>query len=109
GTTPTPQILTLTNTGAATTVQITVIPTSGSPWFNATPASANVIPGTPTSITVTVNTGLTAGIYTGNIFISPLTGSPLTVPVSLNVGGSGTTGPFIVAPNPLPTFNFSAG
>src|SRR5207302_386397 len=86
GTTPVVQALTLSNTGATTTITIA----SNATWLSATPTFTSVAPGTPVTITVTANpTGLAIGSYPGILTITPSTGTALMVSVTLNVGTGG--------------------
>jgi Viral BACON domain len=85
GTTPLTTSLTLTNNSLATTVNIT----GNTTWLSASPAFTSVFPGTPVIVVVTANpTGLVIGSYAANLTIAPATGTTLTIPVTLNVGGS---------------------
>jgi hypothetical protein len=94
GTAPASQNIAVT-TGSSLTFSVTA---SGA-WLSATPTN-----GTGSgSIAVSVKpTGLAAGTYNGSIVIASTgaTGSPLTIPVTLNVS-SGTQSSFTVAPSEL--------
>jgi hypothetical protein len=79
GTSPAAQTLGIS--GAATTYTAVA---SGGTWLSVTPASG----GTSGSASVAVNTaGLAAGSYSGSVTVTAAgsTGSPMTVPVTLNV------------------------
>jgi uncharacterized protein (TIGR03437 family) len=76
----TPQTVALSSTDGA---QISFQVASDSTWLSAT-ASVSY---TPSVLTVTVSAvNLTAGIYEGNITVTPSTGGILTIPVTLQVG-----------------------
>jgi uncharacterized protein (TIGR03437 family) len=77
---PANQTVSLTGAGGAS---IGFSVTSDSTWLSAT---AN--PGyTPSTLTVTVNAlNLPTGTYQGNIIVTPTQGSPLQIPVALQVG-----------------------
>ncbi len=64
--------------------------TSGGSWLAVSPTSAT----TPTGVTASLNSGtiagLTAGTYTGSITLTPTSGSPVSVPVTLNVTAAPT-------------------
>ncbi len=79
GTAPAAQTLAIS--GAATTYTVA---TAGGTWLTATPTSG----GTSGSASVAVSTtGLAAGSYSGSVTVTAAgsTGSPLTIPVTLNV------------------------
>jgi uncharacterized protein (TIGR03437 family) len=101
---------------AAQTIAVTSSPTSlpftvtsattpaGGTWLSATPASGN----TPGNVSVSVNAGsLTAGQYTGQVVITSAgaNGSPITVPVVLNVVQAAQVS---ASPSSL-TFNYTIG
>ncbi len=82
-----PPSQTLAISGAATTYSATA---SGGTWLSLSPASG----GTSGSASVSVNTaGLAAGSYAGSVVITAAgsTGSPVTVPVTLNVTAAAPT------------------
>jgi len=71
-------------------------------WLTVTPASGT----TPASITAAINSGgLALGTYTGSILVTPATGAPLKIPVTLNVVNPAT---LAAAPAPL-TFSVTQG
>ncbi|HZT37145.1 MAG TPA: IPT/TIG domain-containing protein [Bryobacteraceae bacterium] len=67
--------------------------TTGSGWLQVSP----VVTQTPASLLVTaITSGLANGTYQGSITITPTSGTPTTVPVTLTVGassGGGTVSP----------------
>lgn len=89
-------------TGATTT--FTAVATSDYGWLKLSSTSGS-IPGTLFAYADSYS-GLTLGYtYTGYITITPATGSPITVNVSLGVGTTATT---TVSPSQL-TFNYQTG
>jgi uncharacterized protein (TIGR03437 family) len=105
GPAPTAQTVTVSSTPASIPFTVTTSTTpAGGTWLAATPANGN----TPGSVTVSINAGaLAAGQYNGQVVISATgaTGSPITIPVVLNV-----TAPTQVSVNPgALTFNYSIG
>jgi hypothetical protein len=97
-----PMAQTLTISGAATTYTAGA---SGGTWLSVSPASG----GTSGTANVSVNTaGLAAGTYSGAVTISAngSTGSPVTVPVTLNVTPAPPT--LTVTPSSL-TFAYQIG
>jgi uncharacterized protein (TIGR03437 family) len=80
------QTVSVTATGATVPINFTVAATTatGGPWLTATPAGGN----TPGSVQVSANAGsLALGQYTGTVTITAPTagGSPISIPVTLNV------------------------
>jgi uncharacterized protein (TIGR03437 family) len=76
----TPQTVGLSSTDGA---QISFQVASDSTWLIV----AASVSYTPSILTVTVNAvNLTAGIYQGNIMVTPSTGGTLTIPVTLQIG-----------------------
>jgi uncharacterized protein (TIGR03437 family) len=82
---PATQTIAVTGTPAALAFTVTTSTTpAGGTWLSATPASGN----TPGNVSVSVNAGsLAVGQYTGQVIITSTgaTGSPIMVPVVLNV------------------------
>jgi uncharacterized protein (TIGR03437 family) len=84
GPVPAAQTVAVTSSPASLPFATTASTTSGGTWLSATPASGTA----PGNVSVSVNAGtLSAGQYTGQVVISSsgATGSPITVPVVLNV------------------------
>ena len=85
----TPQAQSINITGGSGPAFIAAV-TSGAPWLMVTPGSGN----TPGSISVAVSPGsLTVGTYAGTIKITSVgaSNSPLSIPVTLTVGGTTST------------------
>ena len=63
---------------------------TGGAWLQASPASGNLTPTTPASLTVTATPGnLGAGTYSGGIVVnSSTTGESITVPVTLSISAA---------------------
>ena len=93
---PASQTVQLTNPGSAAatfTAATSVTTPSGGTWLTATPTSGSVTPGTPFTLTVSVNTnGLNAGTYNGTI----------TVTAGSGAGGGGTIPVQLVVTAPTP-------
>jgi uncharacterized protein (TIGR03437 family) len=85
GAAPAAQTIAVTGTPAALAFTVTASTTpAGGSWLSATPASGN----TPGNVSVSVNAGtLGVGQYSGQIVITSAgaNGSPITVPIVLNV------------------------
>jgi len=78
------------NISGGSTLSFLATVTSGSPWLTVTPGSGT----TPGSVTVAVNTAsLTAATYQGTVTITSAGASngPLSIPVTLTVGGNTPT------------------
>lgn len=89
--------------GSSFTVNTTT--TTGGSWLSATPANSS----TPGTIQVAVNSsGLAAGSYTGAVTLTPSSGTPTTVPVTLTVGGGSGTPSIQPSPASL-TFTIPTG
>ena len=85
GAAPASQTATITTSG--TTLNYAVSPTS-SGWLQVTPQTGS----TPGQITVSVNpAGLSNSTYQGSITVSPVSGTPLTIPVTLTIGTQSST------------------
>jgi len=81
-----PQTVSVTASGASAPISFTVAATTatGGAWLTATPANGN----TPGTVQVSANAGsLAVGQYTGTVTITAPTasGSPISIPVTLNV------------------------
>jgi len=74
---------------------------TGSGWLLApNPTSTTTVSGNPATVTVNGNpTGLSNGIYSGSVVVTPTGQAAITVPVTLIIGGTGTTGTLAVAPS----------
>lgn len=82
GSPPPAQFVSITGTSGISFTTTTAT-TSGGLWLSATPSGA-----VPSSVSVLVNTtGLSAGVYNGTLTVnsSGATGSPASIPVTLNV------------------------
>ena len=105
GSAPAPQ--TIAVTGSPTPLNFTVATSTtpaGGTWLSATPTSGT----TPATISVLVNAGsLGVGQYAGQVIITSTgaTGSPITIPVVLNVVNPQTA---TVSPTSL-SFNYNVG
>jgi uncharacterized protein (TIGR03437 family) len=102
-----PQAQTIAVTSSPSGLPFTVAASttvSGQTWLSATPASGTA----PGNVSVSVNSGsLSPGQYTGSVVITSTgaTGSPITVPVVLNV-----VAPATITPQPSSlTFNYTTG
>jgi uncharacterized protein (TIGR03437 family) len=74
----------------------------GGNWLTVTPTTG----ATPTKVTAAIDSGgLALGTYTGNVVITPSSGGPLTIPVTLNVINPAKLS---AAPAPL-AFTYSQG
>jgi outer membrane protein assembly factor BamB len=83
GPAPSSQTVSVTNQGSGT---LTFTASSDSSWLGVSPASGQA----PASLTVQPNiTGLNAGTYNGNITVTPSSGTPVTIPVTLTVTPQG--------------------
>jgi hypothetical protein len=84
GNKPTTQTINLQNTGGDTLAWTAAAPSQT--WLTVTPASGSDTAGqtTPLTFTVDVN-GMTAGTYTATVLITPSTGTPKTVTVTLTI------------------------
>jgi uncharacterized protein (TIGR03437 family) len=79
-----PATQTIAVTGSPTPLNFTVVTSASSPWLSATPLTGT----TPGTIQVSVNgSAMAVAQYTGSVTITSggATGSPITVPVVLNV------------------------
>ena len=84
-----PAAQTIAVTGSPSALNFTAAPSANTPWLAVNPASGT----TPGNVQVTVNgSTLAIGQYTGNVVLTSTgaAGSPITVPVVLNVVGSQT-------------------
>ena len=82
GAAPASQQINVSSTPSGTTFSVTRSTTDGSNWLQVSPTSGTA----PAAITVAVNTtGLMAGNYSGTITLTPETGNPVTVSVSLSL------------------------
>ena len=89
GTAPAAQTIAVTGSPAALNFTVTSSTQNGVNWLGASPASG----ATPSNVQVTVNGGsLAVGQYTGTVTIASAgaAGSPIAVPVVLNVVAPGT-------------------
>lgn len=105
GSSPT-QTISVTSSGSSTPVSFTVAATTttGGAWLTVTPAGGN----TPGTIQVSTSAGnLAVGTYTGTVTITApsASGSPISIPVTLNVVAPQT---LTAAPATL-TFSFTTG
>lgn len=83
GSEPTSQTVAVTNQGSGT---LTFTASSDSPWLGVSPASGQA----PATLTVQPTiTGLNAGTYNGNITVTPSSGTPVTIAVTLTVTAPG--------------------
>jgi uncharacterized protein (TIGR03437 family) len=98
-----PQILRLsTSTAQIVPYQIQAATSSGGNWLVFSPATGN----TPVDVFVSANSGgLPAGSYSGVLTVSAqgVSNSPLSIPVTLNVGSQISTSPTSLS------FNYQAG
>ena len=86
---PTVQSVALSGDGTAVSFSLATSTTGGGAWLSAT-ANASY---TPATLTVTISAlNLPAGPYAGSIAVTPSSGAPLVIPVTLQVG-SGTLTP----------------
>jgi uncharacterized protein (TIGR03437 family) len=102
-----PQYITVASpTGASAAVfTASVSTTSGGNWITLGIPSGTQ-ESTPLNVSVSANdSGLAAGTYTGQITITPVGGTAVSVPVTLMVGGATT----IAAPTTPLTFSYQAG
>lgn len=88
-TTPTSQALTVTTTGAASTL---TAQTTGLSWLSVNPSISSVSVGSPASFTVSANppSGQSSGIYNGTVVLTPSGGTPLSIPVTVTLGTAAT-------------------
>ena len=99
-----PAAQTIAVTGTPGPLNFTVATSQNTPWLSVTPATGT----TPGSIKVTASAGsMAVGKYTGNVIITSAgaTGSPITVPIVLNVVTSQT----LSADPASLKFNFTVG
>jgi outer membrane protein assembly factor BamB len=83
GSAPSAQTLSVTNQGSGT---LTFTTSSDSSWLGVSPPSGQA----PATLTVQATVaGLTAGTYNGNITVTPSTGAPVKIPVTLTVTAAG--------------------
>jgi uncharacterized protein (TIGR03437 family) len=95
---PASQTLSIT---APSATQVSAAVSSGNSWLSVTPGNGT----TPATFAVSVNTaGLTSGTLSGNIQITSSGGSPLNIPVTLNV-----TSTVLTVPSTTLTFNATVG
>lgn len=87
---PVSQPLTVSTTLASVTFTAQATLPSGQTWLSVNPPTATATSVQPAALTVTANpTGLTPGMYTGMITLTPTNGgSPVTIQVTINVGGA---------------------
>lgn len=86
GTAPASQSLALNSSGAALTFTATASTTTGGNWLSIGTASGS----TPATISVSVNpSGLAAASYQGQVTITPSSGPPVIVAVTLTVHAAG--------------------
>ena len=101
---PAPAAQTIAVTGTPGTLNFTVATSQNTAWLSVTPATGT----TPGSVKVTASAGsLAVGKYNGSVIITSTgaTGSPITVPVVLNVVASQT-----LSANPASlTFAYTVG
>ena len=98
GVAPSSQTLSIT---APSATQVSAAVSSGNSWLSVTPGNGT----TPATFAVSVNTaGLTSGMLSGNIQITSSGGSPLNIPVTLNV-----TSTILTVPSGTLTFNATVG
>ena len=108
GSIPASQTISVTSTPNAVNFSIAVATTSGGNWLSAAVvagAATSVTGTTPASVSVSANgTSLAAGQYTGTLTITApgATGSPLSIPVTLNVSA-----PQTITVTPAGTLNFA--
>jgi uncharacterized protein (TIGR03437 family) len=105
GPAPATQNITVSGTPGTLTFTVSTSTTNNVNWLSATPASGS----TPGTVTVSVNAGtLGAGQYTGSVRISATSGangSPIDIPVTLNV----VQGQTISATPSNLSFNYTLG
>jgi Viral BACON domain/Prealbumin-like fold domain len=90
---PPGQTVTITNTGGSSLTWKTSINSSASSWLSASPLSGELLPGQTQQLSIKVNaTGLTSGLYAGQIALNGLdnsnhqaSGSPQNIAVNLSV------------------------
>ncbi len=86
GSSPAAQSLYISSSSSIT-FTAAIVTSVGSGWLSVSPASSSA----PAYVTVTVNSvGLPSGIYTATIYFQTIYGTG-TVPVTLNVGGTGSS------------------
>lgn len=86
GGSPAAQSVTVGSNPSGASVTVSAATASGGNWLQVSPSSGT----TALNLTVSVNTsGLSGGVYSGTITITPASGSPVTIPVSLAL----TSGP----------------
>ncbi len=82
GDTPASQQISITATQAVTSFSVSYSPSTATSWLQVSPLSATP----PATLVVSVNTaGLAAGIYAANVNLTPSSGLPLTIPVTLTL------------------------
>ena len=101
------QYISVTSAAGQSSAVFTVAATtnSGGNWITLNTTAGTQYTTPLNAITVSVNdTGLAAGTYTGQITVTPVGGTAVTVPVTLMVGGTTT----ITAPTTPLTFSYQA-
>jgi uncharacterized protein (TIGR03437 family) len=101
---PAPATQTIAVTGTPGTINFTATASSGASWLSVSPSNGT----TPGTVTVSANAGsLGVGQYTGNVTIAAAgaSGSPITVPVVLNV----VTGQTLTVNPASLSFNYTVG
>ena len=83
-----PTVQTVSLTGPAVSFDVSAATSTGGPWLSVSTSSSF----TPATLTVTVDPGtLASGSYGGAVTVTPTTGSPLTIPVTMQVGANTLT------------------
>lgn len=86
GPTPSSKQLSVTSSPSGTNFTVSKSTTDGAQWLQVTTATT-----TPATLTVSVNTtGLTTGTYSGKVTLTPASGTPVDVPVSLTLNSGST-------------------
>ncbi len=109
------QIITVTNTGAATPFTVSTATNSGGNWLSASPATGTASSTSPATVDVSViSTGLTEGTHIGLVTVTPTysttvtvetAGAPVNFPVTLVVGNPSS---LYVSPSSV-TFAYTEG
>ncbi len=101
-TTPVNQSLSVTGTPSGATISAQA---SGLSWLSINPSFAQLTGGA-IPFTVTANPiGQTTGTYTGNIILTPSSGTALTIPVTITIG----TSPSLSVTPPMLAFAYQTG
>jgi uncharacterized protein (TIGR03437 family) len=86
GGTNTPKTVHVTSTGGQISVTASATTQSGGNWLSASFANGAATTNTPADLTVTINpASLQTGTYQGTVTLTPASGSPINIPVSVTV------------------------